>query len=233
MKLFILILWTPSLLFAVPHEISFEEKVFHSLRKPHQQAVDSVTELGSPSYEKLQEISFNDKFPMNTRWKSFMVMTQVAGMKSVPDIKKALLSTTWFMRSAGLTALSQLDGPSARKWALQKLDKDPSLMVRMKAFEILSAKSDEQVIELFWQKLYSKDSFHKNKSLWIREDLAHRLLERPRQRDASRWIQVLHDSDPKLQVIASQALADLNKETSVGGKDVSYWQQKYPQNKNL
>lgn len=229
--LFVLLL-TPSLMAAVPGKIS-DDNIALALRQPHEVAIQTIKNTSSQGLLTLQEMAFNDKWPMKTRWKSFMLLTQIKGKKSIPQIKKALLSKTWFMRSAGLTALKNIDSRAAKKWAYHKLDQDPALLVRMKALEILKDERGEKVKELFWKKIYSSDSRHRNKSLWIREDLARILMKKPRKKDLKRWVRLLHESDEGLQVVASFALNKMNSSGAANSEDISFWQKKYPSYKTL
>ncbi len=229
MKMFVLSFFTVSMAQAMPHNTAVSEQVAQALRQPHSLALSTIKNMGSESFPLLQDLAFNDKWPMNTRWRSFMLLTMVQGKESLPLIKKALVSQTWYMRSAGLTALSSLDPQGAIKWAYKLLSADPALMVRMKAVEILQKDSSEKVTELFWEKVYSPDSLYRQQSLWIRTDLAALLLMRaPRQKDLKRWVGLLHDSDEKLQILASQALARLHKEPGRSQASVSDWRKQYP-----
>ena len=228
MKIVLSVLFFSQVSLAAVKRTTFDSHILSTLNHSHEQAVQKVRRQGRRSLEQLRTIAFDQATPMKTRWKSFMVFTEVLGKESLPEIKKALLSKTWYMRSAGLTAMNSLDSHAARKWAYQKLGKDKALMVRMKALEILQNSMDTKVTELFWNKLYAKDSFHMNKSLWIREDLAKLLLKKPRKKDLAKWVKLLHGEDLKLQGIASQALAKLNKVDPLS-KKVSYWQERFPQ----
>lgn len=222
----IVFLLLPLILAAVSTE-SVEQSVAYALRAPHEMAVASIKQMGQPAVERLQQMAFSDKWPMKTRWKAFMVFTHVQGKQSTEAIKKALLSSTWYMRSAGLTALKSIDSLGAKKWAYKLLSTDPALMVRMKAVEILQETPDEKVTELFWKKINSQDSVHRQKSLWIRGDMARVLMQQPRTKDLKRWLSLLHQTDKELQQIASIALSKLHK-TPSSSNSVSYWQRKYP-----
>ena len=76
-------------------------------------------------------------------------------------------------------------------------------------------------------------SIHRNKSLWIRSDLAQLLVRQPRKKDLKRWVRLLHDKDRKLQVIASLALEKLHNEGPDSSHPVSFWQERFPQSKKL
>lgn len=212
---------------------SQQEKIILELRKPHELAVKNLEVLGTSTYSDLKKIAFAERFPMKTRWRSFMALTSLKGKKSLPEIKKALTHSVWFMRSAGLTAMEVQFPNGAKKWAFKLLDKDPALMVRMKALETLRNVNDDKVTELFWKKVYSSDSLHRNRSLWIRNDLAKILANRPRKKDLKRWVRLLHDKDIDLNQVASTVMAKLHKDVSIKGEQVSFWQKRFPTHKSI
>ncbi len=221
-------------LFATPNPQSVQPQIEGLLLNDFERAVTSVERYGEPAYEVLQALAFDDRLPMENRWKSLMVLTKLAGHKSLPVLEKALQDRHWFMRSAGLTAIGSVDKKKSVQWAYKKFKSDPALMVRMKAFELLRDKQNNSITELFWHKLNSADSFHQDKSLWIRQDIAYELLQRSRKKDLKRWVDVLHGKDSKLQAIASQALSKLSGQTSLSVEShVSYWKKIYPQSEKL
>ena len=210
------------------------DDVAFALRQPHEISVQTIKNArNDKNLQTLERMAFNDKWPLKTRWKSFMILTEIKGAKSLSQIKRALLSKTWYMRSAGLTALKNIDPQAAKKWAYNKLNNDPALLVRTKALEILKNEKSEKVKELFWKKVYSADSLHRNKSLWIRGDLARILLKEPRKKDLRRWVRLLHESDQELQTVASYALSKIKSDGSKNAENISYWQKKYPSSKKL
>ncbi len=234
MRVILFLYLTSSVSLAAVPGNSSSKPVDEALKMPHKWGVQSLKSKGSTTFEQLSRIAFDDDQPMQKRWKSFMLLTEIKGKSSFTDIKKALMSKTWFMRSAGLTALEKVDPLAANKWAYAKLQSDPALMVRMKALEILKDETNHKVTELFWEKLNSADSRHKNKSLWIRGDIARILVARAQKKDLTRWVQLLHESDVEMQKIASVALSKIHK-GSEAGTNVSLrdWQQRFPKSKTL
>lgn len=212
---------------------SLEVQVAESLRNTRFVAAEKIRVKGTRAKNILEEMAFDKNHSMNTRWKSFMVFVEVEKENSLPAITRALNDSTWFMRSAGLTALNSINQRLAHKWSYKILQKDPALMVRMKAFEILKDSKDSQVNNLFWRKIFSEDSQHKSKSLIIRGDMARALLQNPKQEDRGRWIKLLHENDRELQMIATQALQILSPKDLKDKNEVSYWKQRYPESKSL
>ncbi len=191
-------------------------------------AADQVRVQGDGLKNSLKQLAFDKKASMDVRWKSFMVYVEVEKEQSLPMITKALNDSTWFMRSAGLTALNSINKRLAQRWAYKIMQKDSALLVRMKAFEVLKDSKDSQVSHLFWKKLFSEDSQYKNQSLWIRGDIARTLLKDPKKEDHSKWVQLLHDKDKEMQMIATQALQELSSEEFKDVNEVSFWKEKYP-----
>lgn len=228
MKLSILVLFLVQLGYAIPNTNSHNS--FESwLQLPHKLAMRSFASQQGEAVVFLQKTAFNSKNNMSTRWKAFMLLSQLTGSKTHKHIDKALQSKTWYMRSAALVSLAEFDVLSVKKPAMRLLSDDPSLLVRLKAAELLSAQMDESVINLFWKKVYSPDSYHRHKSLWIRHELVSSLLVEPRTKDLDKWIQLLKEKDGDLLKMATLALKKMNKDTNPQSLQTAYWQQKYKQ----
>lgn len=229
MNFLIFIVWMYNSASAAVPQQKLDETIIYSLREPHRSAVQSLKNIGPQGLKRLKEIAFDERMPMKTRWNSFMALTQIEGVKSIGNIQQALSHETWFMRSAGLTALHNINTAKAKQWATRILKTDRALLVRMKAIEVLSDAKDESTTELFWEKLHANDSFHLNKSLWIREDITKLLLRNPRKKDLKRWVHLLHDKEEKFQSMAAVALTKIAKvEEQPTEQDLSYWQKRYP-----
>ena len=222
----LILLCFPTLLTALPQTNS-TASVIETLRSPRTVAAQNLKN-NPQSVNELKQISFNKQWPMNNRWKAFMVYVEIKEKKAFPEIKQALLSPTWFMRSAGLTAAQKVDPSAAQKWAFKLFATDKALLVRMKALEILKQSSSPKVKAMFWKKLFSQDNRKGNKSLWIRADIARILLEKSNKKDLKNWIQLLHESDKELQALATQGLKKVHQENDFEADQVSFWKNKYP-----
>lgn len=233
-KLILVFLLVPQLVFAAPRSQNVREQVKSLLSKGRTEASSHMRYLGAKeAQESLRSLAFDESQKLQTRWRAIMHYTHLTGEKSVPVLKKAMLDKAWFMRSAGLTALTEINAKAAKKWAYQMLDKDSALMVRMKAFEVLKTSKNHKIRKLFWKKLFSQDSFHNNKSLWIRDDLALKLAEAPTQKELSLWVRLLHDKEHRFQKVASDALAKITKRGPADEVSLSYWKKRFPTSRNL
>lgn len=204
--LLLIILFAPVVSFsAIPRKKSSSDFV-RALGAPHKIAVAEIYKMGPSAYRKLNDIAFDSSQPMNTRWKSFMVMTSIGNKKSLPEINKALRDKVWYMRSAGLLAMQKVDRKKSIEWAQFLLKKDPALLVRVKALDVLKDIPKDQNKDLFWNQLYSKENFHRDESLWIRGKLASHLADFPRKKDLKKWKKALFDKDVKVQNEAARAI---------------------------
>lgn len=223
----LLIFCMPTVVMAALTQNSSTTDVVEALRSPRLVAAQKLKGKAA-AISELERIAFSEEWPMSNRWKAFMVYSKIKKDQAVPIIKTALIHKTWFMRSAGLTALLEIDPKGAKKWAFKIFSSDKALLVRMKALEILKDSDDAKVKALLWAKLFSEDNRNNGKSLWIRGDIARVLLSRASKNQLSSWVTLLHDADQELQEIASQALKKVHGENDFEANQVSFWKDRFP-----
>ncbi|MCB0377724.1 MAG: hypothetical protein KDD33_04465 [Bdellovibrionales bacterium] len=226
------LVWLVSLptLSAIPNRKQSIDPLLKKLSAPHKIAVSEIYKMGPTAYKKLYKMSFDDSQPMKMRWKAFMVMTSIGGKKSLPEIDRALENKAWFMRSAGLLALENVDQGQARKRARQVLQQDPAMLVRVNAVDILAKDPSKSSRSALWKGLDDELNFHRKRSLWIREHIAKSLAEDPTKRELLSWKRMLHSEDHQLQIHASKALSQLagKKDIEDPKKQLAYWKKKFP-----
>lgn len=234
-SLLISILLVPSFAFSAIPSKKTNSEFEKALSAPLKIAVSEIYKMGPTAYRELNNIAFDATQSMNVRWKSFMVMTTIGGDKSLPEIDKALRDSVWFMRSAGLLAMQKVDRDKAINWARHLFKNDPALLVRLKATDVLRTVPDDTTKDLFWEKLYSKDNFHRDESLWIRDKIAAHLADYPRKQDFTKWKKALFDGDLKVQNQAVRAIEKITGQAKEGDEvsRVSFWQSKYMESKKL
>ncbi|MCJ8277756.1 MAG: HEAT repeat domain-containing protein [Bdellovibrionales bacterium] len=233
--LVVLLLWPVMSWSAIPPQKQSQSTFERALQAPLKIAVAEIYKMGPKAYRKLNNMAFDSANNMNTRWKSFMVMTSIGKKKSLPEIDKALRDDQWYMRSAGLIAMSKVYRKKSLEWAQFLLKKDPALLVRLKAVEVLSAVPGNKYKKLFWSKLYSKENFHRKQSLWIREKLVSHLADYPQKSDLKLWKKALSDTDEKIQAQAVRALEKLSGKVSSEDPEtrISLWQEKLAKSTKL
>ena len=151
------------------------------------------------------------------RWKAFMVMVKIGKEKSLPEVKKALQSREWFMRSAGLLALESLDSKASVVWAKKLFLKDKAMMVRAQAIDILRNNPSKELRSLMWKKLYSKENYHRKKSLWIRKKILSFLADYGDTSELQRFKKTLYDRDPRLHSVAMNGLERITGKKAAPG----------------
>ena len=224
------------MIMAAPQKISQQQvdfKVTEALRLPRVLAAQNLIEVKSEASKMLKEMTFNEKWPMKTRWKAFMIFMKLQGENGLVVAEKAYNHSTWFMRSAAITAMTEVNPAKAKLWAYKSLIKDPALMVRMKALDVLKDSRNSKVRKLLWSQLHAPINKRGKKSLWIRADIARELTKNPMPNESRKWVRLLYESDKELQLIATQALNRLNPKLSHGGSDISFWREQFPKTKSL
>lgn len=160
---------------------------------------------GGEGYRNLIAIMFNSQVPMETRWRAVTAAGRMGGRDSVPELERALKREEWYMRSAGLVAMTSVDRQSALKWA-KKLVSDRALVVRASAVTTLADLKDASAAPILWQKLYAKENFKGSQSLFIRRRIVEALAEIESSGSERKFVDVLADKDEYLHGPAIEAL---------------------------
>jgi len=140
-----------------------------------------------------------------------------------------LIDRDWYMRNAGLIAMTNVDRELASSWA-RKLLSDKALMVRAAAVATLAELRDSAAAPLLWEKLYARENFKGHQSLFIRRRIVEALGRIESSGGEGRFVEVLADADESLHGPAIKALERMTKRTfgSPGespGSKRAHWQQ--------
>lgn len=189
----------------------------------------------SNGYKNLQAIAFKKGNAMDLRWKAVTAMGRLGGAKAKTDLERALKSPEWFMRNAALVSYSQNNRQASLTWA-RKMLSDKALVVRAAAVEIIANAKDSASSQLLWQKLYSKENFKRNQSLFIRRRIVEALADIEGKGRESKFVAILQDKDESLHEPAIEALERITaKSMGTPGETVrsrsAQWQQWYTENK--
>lgn len=186
-------------------EVSAEEIL--TLPEPlRKQAVDGKAEQ---LYSPMAEIAFSPKKSVEMRWKALTMVAHLKKENAIPDLKKALESSDWFMRNAALLSLNSVSVVEGKK-AAQMLLKDKALVVRSAAVEVLGPVMDEETRDLFWKEMNAKYNFRQNQSLWIREQMLTYLADNPSLSEKPIFMALTKNSSPSMKKLAMSALKKLN-----------------------
>ena len=149
---------------------------------------------------------------MPIRWKALTSLPHLYPKRSLPLVLKALNSSVWFLRNAGLIAMESLNTNESLKWAGHFLN-DPSLIVRTAAVDLIKKHKARRYKFQLLQKLNAPDSFYKNQSLWIRRHITEALADFCEPGEEEFFISLLKDSDKSLHPFAVSALEKLTGKT--------------------
>ena len=175
------------------------------LQLPQENRVQALRESGLKSFPLLKKLFFNKKETMNIRWISLTSMARLYPKQSLPIINNSLKSPVWFLRNAGLVSLEIIDPPKAVKWA-GRLLKDPSLIIRTAAVNLIQKHKASEYKTQLQKKLNAKDSFLKNESLWIRHHIVSALATFAKAGEEPFFVSLLDDKDTRVQHSAVRAL---------------------------
>jgi len=189
-----------------------------ALAMPFAGRLEALENQGAQGYRNLMSIMFDEKMPMATRWRAVTAAGRIGGKESVPELERALKRPEWFMRNAGLVALAKIDRKAAIQWA-RKLASDRALVVRAAAVETLADLHDTESAGLLWEKLYAKENFRHQQSLFIRRRIVEALAMFKPVGAEGKFIRVLGDSDENLHPLAILALERLTNNPLGTSKD--------------
>ncbi len=213
------------------------EQTEAALSLPFKNRIQTIMNQGPKGYKNLRTIAFNKRASMEARWRSIISMARIGGPLAMPEIERSLVDSQWFVRSAGLYALARVDRAKAKIWASQFLDNDQSLLVRVAATKVLKRIKDKSTLGILWQKLHSKENFHRGKSLFIRPKIVEALSQIASPAQSFRFIQLLDDKDDEVRTASVKALESIHR-IKLGKTDepstfkASYWKKWYETNKS-
>jgi HEAT repeat protein len=198
---------------------------------------EELRDLGPEVYPELRKMAFDEKRHLKVRWSAFMAMVRLGEKESLPEVAEALKSRDWYLRMAAIRVLPALDKEQAYKAALKGLD-DSALVVRTAAVDTLGILKRPQSAGSLWAELYSKDSYIKKSSLWIRRHIVEALADLAPAGSEAKFIKVLDDSDSTLYAPAIKGLERLTGK-KLGSADVPpvykrhFWKKWYQESQVL
>ena len=182
----------------------------------------------APAHNKdLAAIAFNQNLTVKTRWRALMALAITQEEKSLVHLENAVKSRDWFMRNAGLIAMSQIAPEMALSWA-RRMIRDPALVVRTTAVIVFQKRGKATDIDLLWSELDNKINFKRGESLWIRHHIVRTLGTLSPPSDISKFIPLLDDADQRVRKASIIALETLTGDKpSYQGQHftqkVTYW----------
>lgn len=208
---------------------ALEKATQEALALPLNERIELLTDQGPDGYRNLVKIMFTPAMKMETRWRAVMAVGRIGGAESRKELERALRSPEWYMRNAGLVALANIDRKAALDWA-RRLSSDKALVVRAAAVETMVELHASESTSLLWQKLYAKENFRHQQSLFIRRRIVEALAMLEKSGSEAKFVAILADKDPTLHPHAIRALermtqASVTPENAPVGIKRERWQQ--------
>lgn len=177
------------------------------LKLPREKKIQSLKKMPWAT-RFMAEKSFDKRLHMAERWQLMITLGGLDPQNKA--IERALRHKDWFMRNAGLLALSYGSRKRAIEWSRKLLD-DPALVVRGAAVKVIRDLKAKEMEALLWSKLRSKENFRSGEGLWIRKNIVETLGDFAYPGQEVRFIELLHDQDTRVHVAAMGALEKLTK----------------------
>jgi HEAT repeat protein len=182
-----------------------------ALDLPLIERLDSLRDQGTSGYHNLVSIMFNESEAMEVRWRAVTAIGRIAREASMPDLVKSLHSPDWFMRNAGLISIAQIDQTQGVTWARRLLN-DKALVVRSAAVDTLAKLNDKTSLQLLWNRLYAKENYRGDQSLFIRRQIVETLARLESTGREQQFIKILGDKDESLHAPAIAGLERITKQ---------------------
>ena len=111
-------------------------------------------------------------------------------------------------------------------------------MVRAGAVDVIAQLGDREASQLLWQKLYARENFKGQQSLFIRRRIVEVLAKLDAEKVEKSYVEVLADRDETLHPVAIQALEKMTKQKLGKEREPikfkrAYWQQWWKKKQTL
>jgi HEAT repeat protein len=174
--------------------------------------IEALRAQGPQGYRNLLAIMFDDRASMQARWKATTAVGRLGAQLSEPELERAYRRKEWFMRSAALVAMRNVNKERALSWAHALLS-DRALVVRAAAVDAIDEIRSPASVPLLWKRLYSSDNYNQGDSLWIRRRIAEALARLEGPGSEAKFMKLLRDKDSSLHASAIDALERISQRT--------------------
>lgn len=157
----------------------------------------------TPTIDRLVKVAKDAALPLDVRWKSIMALGFLEGQNFNPKYMSLVGSKEWFVKNGLLIAMNENNHPQ-RFEAAKKLVKDPSLIVRSSAFDILMQESSHR--DLLWEELFSAQNIKKKRSLWVRPKIINYMAQNPKSYERAFFERLSKEAEPEIVSLANKGL---------------------------
>ena len=181
----------------------------HDLRAAlTQNRLVDVKKMGAEGYKNLRDISLSETETMDQRWRATLAMARIGHKDSLVDLELFMKSHTWYMRSASLLGMALVDVKLSQQKAKELLSRDPALLVRASALQVLSQEKNLDR-EFLWKELHNPINFRRGRSLSLRTSILQVLSKRPLATEKSKFALLANDQHPEIKNISKNVLIRL------------------------
>lgn len=153
--------------------------------------------------QRLMTVAQDTNQELDMRWKSIMALGFLESSSPSPVYLSLLSSKEWFVKNGLLIAMDENVHP--QRFAVAKnLVKDPSLIVRSSAFDILMQEPHHR--DLLWEELFSAQNIKKKRSLWVRPKIIAYMNKNPKSYERSFFEKLAKENEPEITKLAEQGL---------------------------
>lgn len=153
--------------------------------------------------ERLMMVAQDTNLALDIRWKSIMALGFLESSSPNPGYMTLQTSKEWFVKNGLLIAMDENNHPQ-RFSVAKKMVKDPSLIVRSQAFDILMQEPHNR--DLLWEELFSAQNIKKKRSLWVRPKIIAYMNKNPKSYERSFFEKLAKESEPEITKLAEQGL---------------------------
>lgn len=193
----------------VPKKKLISQNFLKVLELPLEQRLGYLKKHPRRSFSKLRFIFKSQNYSDDLKWKALMMMARLDSKRAKPYINESLKHRSWYFKNAGLLAMEIFDPQIAIIYARRFLE-HPSLVLRTASVEVIRRQKAYQYTSILKEKLYSKENYRNNVSLWIRPYIVRTLAEFSGPNDSDFFTTLLEDSDFQVQSIALQTLRHMD-----------------------
>ena len=153
--------------------------------------------------DRLLQVAGDTNLSLDLRWKSIMALGFLEGQSITPSYLALANSKEWFVKNGLLIAMDENNHPQRYNVA-KKLVKDPSLIVRSTAFDILMQEPTHR--DLLWEELFSAQNIKKKHSLWVRPKIIHYMNQNPMTHERALFEKLSKETEPDIVTMANKGL---------------------------
>lgn len=197
----------PSLAFAAlgPRSKPGVELVTELLKLPSEVRFEAIAKQPDRVYDTLLDVARANEQSMNIRWKAVTSAALLRREKAVPDLIKLSESKDWYIRNASLVGMAEVAPRQSVKLA-HRLLKDPALVVRSAAVDVLSKNVKDADRDALWTEMASDYNRRGGQSLWIRGQILEVLAANAQKSELRRFSDLLSENDESVQKASMKGL---------------------------